>query len=266
MAIPRYSGEALGNHARLTQKKGVILYVEDASIKTAIDLYFEGNVTIQVAGNWEAVLKAVDKARANNEDKKIYGFIDRDYHPFLDSHGVIANPSIITTDNRDIEIDMMVCDAGKKLAISIGATNKAEAVTFIQSLIASLHEVSLYRVYNHEKTKRWKFSCHSIYKAWKKDVFNQRSFEAVFFKENQLKADDKKSVLKYGSSKNFASNHITRGHDLCSYFLTKVSKTAITETEYLAIRSELEDRIILAANSGKVQKLAWMQRLAEISS
>lgn len=264
MNIPRIASVAQGNHALLTQRAEPIVYVEDSGLKMAIDMYCENDLNIQVTSGWESVIRAVQKARNEIGNTNVYGLIDSDYHAFFDRDGVTHIPGIIMTDLRDLEMDMIKCGAGEKLLVAVKDTTKKSAPNKMLSLLKMMEHVTKHRIFNHINQKCWKFNTYEIYKSWKKTRFNQGSFNAPFFKRNELNKNDIIAIDDHWQASNIDLWLATRGHDISSYFVNRLKGNNLLEDQFTIELDSIEERLIEAAEATHICKLGWIRKIQNL--
>jgi len=218
-----YSGAAAASAVIMSHslKGKKIIFVEGTQEGLLLEGLFDDQLNAISAKGCFGVIDAVDTVNTYNAKTKepdkidIIGFIDKDYLHLRDEHGVLKRQDIVTTINRDIEIDIINSKAMKRFLEEKANPSKWGCeLKVVEGVFDNLGNLSYLRAYNHLFEKKWDFKCIDLAKHTDHDGnINYSKLISTFRQTNHINAKSGK-LLRIGRvRKRFSLKSITRGHD-----------------------------------------------------
>jgi len=195
---------------------------------------------------------------ANSTRLKILGLIDNDY-------GVRdSRPRIITSENRDVEVDMYMTTAGEKLLNEKASCKKCpNPRTTISEAMHQLYIVGLTRYYNSQNGCSWNINNINLEKCINPDgTFNSDKFLVLLGQENGISIDTMRLLRdSLRSSRGIQTQLIIRGHDVSTilgkWLRNRIGNRQKAETSWKVI----EENLRLATTYSELSKYNWARRI-----
>lgn len=270
MSIPVYHGAAAAAAVIMSHelRKKKIIFVESIYDSRLIDSIF-GDFTFYSlsAIGVQGVIDALTSIEHYNASQKtpiyVLGFVDKDYLLFCDKNDILKNEKIITTDYRDIEIDLLHTKTLKRFLEEKASQSKwSKESDVVSEILNNLLELSFLRVYNAIFEKNWSFKAVDLQKYTDTlGIINYSKLINAFKQNNQLKESDWNAYTAWRKVEDFPLKHIARGHDatcVLGQMLRKKLGNRKTEESYYEV---VEENLRLSTQTSYLDSLEWFKRI-----
>lgn len=196
-----------------------IMFVEGVNDARFVNTIFEEKFVAISAKGVTGVLTAVEQVNRFNKDNTktidVIGFIDKDYLDVYDEDGVLNIQQVITTEYRDIEIDLLHTNAAKKLLDEKASPGKWECEQdVVREVLSELKRLSSIRAYSYVNRKTWSFKEIDMCKYTNTTgVINYTKLESAFKQNNHIPKGEWNDFESWYNSTVLCEKSITRGHD-----------------------------------------------------
>lgn len=206
----------------------------------------------------EAIEAIEEWEEINGTKLKILGFVDRDY-------GCRSTCRRITvTNNRDIEIDMYVTQAGERILREKASRKKCpDPRGAISSVMEELAFVGMIRMYNSQNGLNWSINGVNLEKCLDADgLLDRDKFFGQCAQLNGLSQDEQKKLKQYlDSNPTLRKESILRGHDVSvvigKWLRKRIGSRCAAETSWACI----EENLRLASSLEELLKYNWARRI-----
>lgn len=226
MRVIEYVGAAAGTAVIMSHsmRKRKVLFVEsnhDAKLFDA--LFSDGLLPISARGASGVVeaVEVIDSYNSTNASKiEAVGFIDKDYLHLKDDSKVLERTNIITTEYRDIEIDLLHSEAFRRLLEEKASSSKWQCENkVVEDILMNLSELSLIRAYNAIFEKSWDFKDLDLIKYTNTSgELNYEKLLSFFRQKNRIDNTQWEEFENWKISIDLCLKNITRGHDAVCVF------------------------------------------------
>lgn len=270
--IPQYKGASAATTIMMSRKfrETKTLLVEGVN---EVNLFKDLFPTISVlsADGQEGVYQAISELNDNKEEKArgihYLGMIDQDYLKLADYNKILENEKIISTNYRDLEIDILHSQCLKRFLEEKASPNKYGCEKeVLKNILDNLKLFSYLRAFNYIKIKNWDFKVVDLSKSSDRDAnINYTKVISNFKQSNKITADEWKEFEEFMGEKEFDLRMITRGHDTTT-ILGKMLKRKIGSKSDVESKFEVvEENLRLAVKERHLEGYEWYQIIKEFS-
>lgn len=203
---------------------------------------------------------AIEKwEQSKSQSLSVLGFLDKDY-------GASSRYRRITTTNfRDIEVDLYLTPASKRLLREKASKVKCQnPERTIEEAIESLRIVGIVREYNSRNSKGWSINTIRIEKCLVGNgAFDSDKFIDLLCQRNSIDLADRKALTDHIKSEcEAALPYIIRGHDI-SVVLGKWLKKRIGNRSGSETSKEvMEENLRLSSRWSEITEYNWGKRIS----
>lgn len=248
-----------------------ILFVEGTQEGLLLEGIFEGQIKAVSAKGCLGVVEAVNTVNTYNKKNArkggidFLGFIDRDYLCLRDEQKLLHRKDIVTTTNRDIEIDILHSKATKRLLEEKANSSKWECERkVVENILSSLCNLSYLRAFNHLFEKKWDFKCIDLGKHTDNDGnINYQKFLSTFKQNNHIDKNEWAEFENWAKEQELSLKSITRGHDATCVLGRMLRKKLGNRTKDETSITVVEENLRLAVEVKFIEMYQWFRSIYE---
>lgn len=265
-----YKGAAAANLVRMssTLKGKAIVFVEgpddcrllDAAIPQSDQIYF---LAACGWGGVEAACAEMLRWKDNWDDQfpVFFGFVDRDY----DGASRASKAHLLTTEHRDIEIDLLETRAGERL-LAEKSTKGDDHRAVISRAYEALRTIGLIRKYNAIQSKGWSINDVALDKAFEKDGnCDHHKWISVFHQRNAVGVEERRELETFLSKNDQVDSRLlVRGHDVTALLGIWLRKLLASLDSNDATPNALEEGLRLTTRPEDLQRYDWFRCILQL--
>lgn len=246
------------------KQKYAIVCEDTVSSNTVSKIFNRDDVEVVSGSGWKFVVGIVDelKALCATKNKKMFGFIDRDYWFVRDDENILTNSDLVHTSYRDIEIELIESSALLDFINIKKPTRSGHTETIRQSIYDNLYEIGMLRAYNHLNAKGWSFPEVIEYAGNGNFAFSR--WESTFLQRNKIKKPAYTDYKEWKKINIFDPKNVIRGHDATMLL------HGILGIQYAKPRTKndktvtIEDCLALCIRKEHLNHFNWAQSLRQL--
>jgi len=265
VSIPSYDSSSAAASvimSRETRSKPFLFVEGICEVRLLSHHYPEHEKQFIACGGYNGVKEAIKIVelweQKNKEKLKVLGFIDRDYGSRS------TYPRMTVTNNRDVEIDMYLTDAGVRMLKEKASASKcADPRLTIDTAINELRTIGLVRKYNSENEMNWDLNNIDIARCVKPcGAVNCDKYIQTLLRTNSISPEDAQMLKDHlAEQQEHRNEDILRGHDLSvligKWLRQNIGNRTKAETAWGAI----EENLRLATNLSELSRYNWARRI-----
>jgi hypothetical protein len=268
VSVLEYNGAAAASAVIMSHemRSKKIMFVEGIHDGRLFSYIFGENFLCVAAKGMKGVIDALDVIAEYNSRSEhvidVIGFIDKDYLHLSDESCILERSDILTTQYRDIEIDLFHTEALKRFLEEKASTGKWKCENqVIEDILNSLSIVSFLRAYNAAKKKGWDFKTLDLCRYVDTlGMIQQQRLESAFRQKNHISNEEWQEFEEWMTSIDICIKTITRGHDVACVIGQMLRKSLGNRKKEEASAEIVEENLRLAVERKFIEVLEWFEK------